>query len=378
MSYLADSILVFVDCSQISGRAREDLFLNSRDRLREGRLLPSIEEEVAKIINSHPGLRTLQAGRRLDELNASLADSKPLAETLEKIIQQSPSLSSLFNLGTRISSPFDLTGVTTTDEEFHGKKYPTYFNPVNGLKTGSIQRPVNHDFRVAFETDAENEYFIRDENPGKLKVSINNEEVKNSSYNLWNGKANINLVFPIEAKAKQKFEYKITVEGAGQVDTFEYTFTVEATDAIMRPPNPPGPRPKPPSDDEGKERKRPSSLAQPNITEVHKDSWGEHDFDQYSALKIRNFEDKYDFYVNVDNSYLLNEIKVNPRMEPEVIRVRFTNALVLVGLALLNKYDQASEADTIDETMSPFDHISEVAKAIAPIICPMIDKLGAI
>jgi len=107
MSYLSDSILVFIDCSQISGRAREDLFMNSRDRLREGSLLVAIEKEVAKILSSHPGLRTLSESRRRDELNKNLADSKPLAETLERIIKQSPALSSLFNIGARISNPFN-------------------------------------------------------------------------------------------------------------------------------------------------------------------------------------------------------------------------------------------------------------------------------
>ncbi|MCS7064429.1 MAG: hypothetical protein NZM04_10425, partial [Methylacidiphilales bacterium] len=32
LSYIADSILVMVDCSELTGRSREDLFMNSRDR----------------------------------------------------------------------------------------------------------------------------------------------------------------------------------------------------------------------------------------------------------------------------------------------------------------------------------------------------------
>ena len=35
MSYLADSLLVMVDCTDILGEMREDLFMNSRDRLRD-------------------------------------------------------------------------------------------------------------------------------------------------------------------------------------------------------------------------------------------------------------------------------------------------------------------------------------------------------
>lgn len=36
LSYLSDSILVVVDCSRFSGRAREDLFMNSREAERRG------------------------------------------------------------------------------------------------------------------------------------------------------------------------------------------------------------------------------------------------------------------------------------------------------------------------------------------------------
>lgn len=42
LSLLADSILVIVDCSRISGRAREDLFMNSRDRLSNWCTAPSL------------------------------------------------------------------------------------------------------------------------------------------------------------------------------------------------------------------------------------------------------------------------------------------------------------------------------------------------
>ncbi|HPR90527.1 MAG TPA: hypothetical protein PLD93_03725, partial [Synergistaceae bacterium] len=43
LSYLADSILVIADCTKLSGRAREDLFMNSRDRLSGGELRQQIE-----------------------------------------------------------------------------------------------------------------------------------------------------------------------------------------------------------------------------------------------------------------------------------------------------------------------------------------------
>ena len=55
MSYLADSLLVIVECDQISRRAREILFMNSRDRLSEGKLRREIEsnlEENLGLVNA--------------------------------------------------------------------------------------------------------------------------------------------------------------------------------------------------------------------------------------------------------------------------------------------------------------------------------------
>ena len=45
MNRLEDSILVIVDCSRISGRNREDLFMNSRDRMEQGEFLSGIQAQ---------------------------------------------------------------------------------------------------------------------------------------------------------------------------------------------------------------------------------------------------------------------------------------------------------------------------------------------
>ena len=56
MSYLADSLLVLVDCSTIDGQMREDLFMNSRDRLRGTPLARALERELELLLQGrrHP------------------------------------------------------------------------------------------------------------------------------------------------------------------------------------------------------------------------------------------------------------------------------------------------------------------------------------
>ena len=52
LSYLADSILVTVDCTALSGRAREDLFMNSRDRLSAAPLRHAMEDEIEVLLRT--------------------------------------------------------------------------------------------------------------------------------------------------------------------------------------------------------------------------------------------------------------------------------------------------------------------------------------
>lgn len=57
LAYLSDSILVILDCSDFDGRSREDLFMNSRDRLSNCPLKADIESALEDLLKNHPGLR---------------------------------------------------------------------------------------------------------------------------------------------------------------------------------------------------------------------------------------------------------------------------------------------------------------------------------
>jgi hypothetical protein len=83
LAYLADSILVIVDCTRISGRGRELVFMNSRDRLRDGDLRKQVEQELEDLLKNQPGLRALRERRRREELESRIDDSKPLEQILE-------------------------------------------------------------------------------------------------------------------------------------------------------------------------------------------------------------------------------------------------------------------------------------------------------
>jgi hypothetical protein len=87
LSYLADSILVIADCTKLSGEARENLFMNSRDRLSGGELRQQIEESLEELLKQHQGLRDLKERRRREEIESKLDDAKPLEDILEKLLK---------------------------------------------------------------------------------------------------------------------------------------------------------------------------------------------------------------------------------------------------------------------------------------------------
>ncbi|HZL37986.1 MAG TPA: hypothetical protein VFC78_21905 [Tepidisphaeraceae bacterium] len=102
MGRLAKSLLVVVECSRLSVDAREDLFMNSRDRLSGHELRKAIEEALEDLISKHPGLRELRERRRSEEVADRLEDSKPLEDVLQSILRSSPTLERLFLLGQRL------------------------------------------------------------------------------------------------------------------------------------------------------------------------------------------------------------------------------------------------------------------------------------
>lgn len=399
MSYLADSLFVAVDCSGIGGRAREDLFMNSRDRLRENELRSDIEEQLADVIKDNKLLRLLKNKRRQEDIETKINDSKPLAEIIERLIKESPALASLFNFGTRITNPFAPDSAATLDTPFVGKNFPTYFR-FKERKYGEILKRdanLNRRPRIVFETDAENSYFSRDVDPGQVEVAFDSNgtwsAITSFSLNLSNGVGNLNCPLPTDAKVDDEFRYRVRVTDHSRVTPFENVFVIRVRPSGAPPvkPTKPGIPPKPPSKEKGNDREKPSMLAMPPITPVKEAEWDKHKFTKFSALKVQNAgaegddtpTQTWDFYVNVDNQWLKTEQK-RSKTPPQLLEVRFMYALVLIGLALIQEERAKRAPDPTEEEPEPptekresniEKQILKVTSAIAPILLPMLDLL---
>lgn len=383
LNYLAESILVILDCSDIDGRAREDLFMNSRDRLSTCPLKTEIENELEDVLKKHPGLNILKDKRRREEIESKLSDQQPLTDVLQEILKKSPTLSRLFVQGLKLSNPFNLNGASAK-EDYEGKQFPTIFTLTRKFNhEHPKQAHLNSKFRVEYKTDVSNDYFDRSKDPGSFKLFVNGKESENKDINLWNGYAYLNVLLE-NSNVGDLVHFRSEVNDVSRAEPITEEFYVKVIEPLTRKTNQGGNRKPPSSDQPGNETKKPDGFALPNIIEVSRDnrtghSWAEQNFTEESALSVKGSEeDGYDFFVNVDNIHLLSEIKPLKSTEVQVVQAKYKFGLVLVGLALLNEYNNKQEKQDEDESASVYNLIQKISKAVSPVIIPMIDTLGAL
>jgi len=358
MGYLADSILVVVDCSRLEGKYREDLFMNSRDKLRYVEIRTEIERGLEELLSNHPGLRELRERRRREEIADRLKDNKPFVDILNDIIDTSPTLSSLFRTGEKINSPFNLEKVDEVPT-FTGTQFPSHFEL---LKKYSEDNPkIYHKgerFRVQYSTDVENRYFTRDNDPGTFNLIMEDGKEVDAVVNLWDGYATVNVEIPSSAKSGDVLKFTSFVNDVSQVEPFVEDFYVKVIN------------PKPTKGKKGK-RKPPmsSQLALPNVIEVTQNDWGPHRFNEDSGMRVvDNGEDGYDFFINMANKYLLHELKLARSDEVELIKARYKYTHVLFALSTLNetREDEPKEYDV-------YSLIDKFSRIISPVLLPMLD-----
>lgn len=409
MGRLARSLIVVVDCNELSVGAREDLFMNSRDRLSNGELRKAIEEELEELIAKHPGLKELRERRRQAEIANRLEDSRPLEDVLSSVLKTSPSLSKLFLMGQRLSRPYrsgtsgggDQGGSGTGGGPFVGRPHPTFFRFAKRRDGEVLLRTceLGRRCRIKFETDVTNEYFSRSAVPGRYHVEVLEGSIEGTdldhSLTLHDGIANWSINLPEDQLAEGE---EVVLQCTVTDDVLPDPFVNVARIRLLRKQEGgggggtretrggkgagAGAGGKGDQDDE-------TGIKMPDIVRVHEGDpeWIRHGFDDLTACKViedaTDDEDEqgvYTFYVNVDNRFLRTDMKES-RDDPSTKEAKFVFGNVLLGLGLIHdrrnmngsKGNNGSDPEvTIDQL------IGRVTRATAPFLVPMIDSLGAL
>lgn len=361
--YIANSLIVMVDCTDLPPRIREDLFLASRDRMRHIEERVALETAIVEYLQDHPGLREINARRRQARLTK--ASEEESARVIQSLVRSDPTLASLFGRGREIKVP---VGPVPEAVPYVGREYPTYFRISDEPKGGLAKRcPRNRTFRVEFETDAANDYFSRAKDPGRFE-SRGVPILK--SLHLWNGTVWVRYGLPETCNVGDTLRIETLVMDVSRVYPFQCNFSVVVEPDA--PPKPPGLPPRPPG----------ATLAGiPPLQEVWRDQWAGHGFDEHTALVLKHGEDDVlDAYVNMDNIHLRNEIARRRDMDPDLLRYWFKYGLYLLALGILyeqrQRRDESEEENDTQRESEDLETIAAACRGLAVTIIPVVAHIG--
>ncbi len=384
LSYLSDYLLTIVDCTEIDEATREELFMNSRDRLRGSNFAKKLESDLEEFLKGDETLKQIQAKRREEAISDKLDDEKPLEDVLSNVFKSSSVLSKLFVLGDKLKNPFSL-GKGFESEKFEGKYNPTFFTIIRSRKDASIiyskDAQLGRKFRIRFKTDACNDFFSREKYPGTYELVRDDGSCEDHFMNLRDGIATLNIELPDQAKEGDEYTYLITIVDTNNDNSFEEKFIITVI-ANQDTGGGKGDRTPPDGQNKGERSFTPTGIKLPNVIEITREGWDRVSFDKESALAVLDAPEEgvYDFYVNMENIHLLTELKpiVKDETRMKLLKARYKYSMVLIGLGILG-YDRNHEnlpGEEKREIEDPKTTIRLFTKMVSPIILPMIDVLG--
>ena len=400
--YLWNSLLIFIDCSGISVRAHERLFMPNRENLRQGDLKFRLEKEIEEKLKHHQELEQIAMARRKGELSENPEVSETFEKFVEDMVKKHPLLEQVLGPGFRIANPFKPQAVEAQEKPWEGKRFPTKFH-FRGLEPGKVlprDANLNSQVRIGFLTDAENDYFRRDEEAGEVNLfQVVGGELKPAKNwrtpHLFEGNASLALSLPPEAEVGDVVTYEVQVTDPSRIDPFvnRFALTVKAERDAQptRKPPPPSSKPDKPGEQDGKDAQNDTRLAVPNPVDVWEKDWGNHDphFNKFTAMRIKRPPGAdegsaiFDYFINMNNVFIDQATKEKPRRVRE-IRDRYKFGMTLLTLALIRhdlevrkrELTSAAEEDEGQQRQDVHEMVAEVTSAIAPFLLPLVDSLS--
>jgi len=378
---IADSLLACIDCSELERRSQEDLFMNTRESMADSEFRSKLEDELEILVKNHPGLKEFCNRRRQESIREKIEDNASFEETLKKIVRQSPTLSRLFLKGERLSDPFKAKGAGLT-EQFKGKEFPTFFR-FKGSQSGSTlhrKAEKGRKVQVRFETDGENDYFVRSKDPGSynlvcLDASGLPAPVLDYSLTPFNGVATLNLKLPERFDIGDIASLTLEVTDVSRIDPFVNTAEIIVEPFVGRKSGKKSERTKPPSNKEGNEQIMPSGLAIPETYWVKKEEWADYEFTRESVIAVRPRQTDggdrraYDFHLNEENIHLLREMKLGNSV---VIKEQFRIGMALISLSIIHSMSKEDDGEEIRQK------VEFSCKSISMILIPLMKALNEI
>ena len=182
LNLLKEHLLIHVDCTNMNYNFRKELFMASRDRLKAGEETRELREFLAKKLGDRNGrLAEIQKLRKdsmtveggdAQELLKSLTQNLPMDSDLMKLLAQTLKLDNQTN-GKPKKNRTKSENKREDTQPFNPKRFPSFFKRRgHGSDDRAVAVQIGGEKTVYFDTDVEDHYFNRIEEPGELKIAL--------------------------------------------------------------------------------------------------------------------------------------------------------------------------------------------------------------
>ena len=369
LSYISDSILIIVDCSHLSPKTCEELFLNSRDRLKKGQTRDDILKLIEEEVKGQSILKELNAKRRSEELSDKLNNSKMVSNIVGDVLSKSKILNNLLLQGKDLPAPRDTQHPGEEVELPPTREFPTLFTlRKKNRKVAEIDRKI----KIELDTDAPNDYFTRDKMSGTYSLECSTGVLTDYSLKVINGIGYLNIyIDPHLFNVGDEVFFRLIISDDSRVLPFVIEFSLTIVEKTKD--SPPGePSPSKPRN------KQEKSL--PPIQEVRKEDWNLYGMNEFSAILVKESDQDgvYDFFCNLDNKYLSIE-RQNPKSNIPYLEGIFSTALIVASMSVISHYQKIEQPSCEDESdLDLKELVKEVSSSLAPTIIPIITELSKV
>ncbi len=373
---LKDHLLIHVDCTNMEYDFRSQLFMASRDRLKEGEEYRELRNLLAKELKNSK-LETIHKTRKdsisidssnTNDLIKSFTKNLPLNNDLLKLLDKTFDLDKRDEKKQKQKNKSNNKPKQKEEKEFSPQRFPSYFNLSNS-KSGvnAIKVPKGKSKKIQFDTDVENHYFDRDDDAGELNISLvdaNSNDTQggnkpgepkeiSESFNISksspeNGKIKISLDPTEDMEVGDNIQIKI--ELTSPENNFEELILIEITEPQKE-------QSQKPKEEENEKFGLPElALTSENPADDKIISWDKLDesgidmgYDNILYIYSSDGEKLEKIYINLDSTVLknhkskLNSTELREKAEKEYIAKVYFHTLFLYSINKNGKYRVSKE-----------------------------------
>ena len=186
LNLLKEHLLIHVDCTNMKPNFRKELFMASRDRLKSGEETRALRRFLAEKLGTRGGRLWEIQKRRKDSIAVESEDAKDLLKSFARNFSRNTELLKLLEQTLNLDLPSTGKQKGNTDnptnqkrnrkeeQPFNPQRFPALFKRrVQGKRDKEVVTiPFGSEKTIFFDTDVENNYFDRIEEPGELKIAI--------------------------------------------------------------------------------------------------------------------------------------------------------------------------------------------------------------